>query len=204
MEPVVTDIQDSSPFEALGPIIADKDAELLWRQGKLQRQWVEKYPELFDARDLDIFLNQPQYHYFEACGAIWWLEQGYFCLVEKYDIKTPKDRHPRKAQIFHQLITPSLFERWWAAKAACHRTGPPDLFVYRPDLSEWFLCEVKGPTDSVRRSQRSFWLELENILGKRVRVLNIRWGQEAERNQTQKAQQGVAPYVAQSAPSGER
>lgn len=167
METMVTDIQDSSPFEVLGPIIADKSGKLLWNQGILQRQWAEKYPELFDEDDLRFFTNQPTKHYFEACAAIWWLEHGYYSLVEKYDIKTPKDRHPRKARIFHQLVSPPLFKQWWAAKAAHRRTGPPDLFVYKPDLSEWFLCEVKGPTDAVSQIQREFWIELEKILEKR-------------------------------------
>ena len=179
MENVVTDIQDSSPFEVLGPIVADKASWTLWQQGKLQKYWVEKYPELFDERDLSFFVNQQGRHFFEACAAIWWLQHGYYCLVEKYDIKSPKERHPRKEKVFHQLVSPSQFERWWAAKSANQRTGPPDLFVYKPDLSEWFLCEVKGPTDKVRKPQRAFWLELERILDKRVRVLHVAWAADA-------------------------
>ena len=170
---MVTDIQDSSPFEVIGPIIADKAAESLWRQGILQRQWVDKYPELFDERDLEIFLNQRHHHFYEASAAIWWHERGYLSLVEKYDIKTPNERHPRKASIFHQCVSSPLFDRMWVAKKAHGYRGPPDLFVYKPDLSDWFFCEVKGPNDKVRSAQSAFWKELEEIFAKKVRILHF-------------------------------
>ena len=173
MKPMMTDVQDSSPFEVHGPVVADKAAELLWRQGELQKQWAKKYPELFDERDLEIFLNQRHHHFYEACAAIWWHERGYLCLVEKYDIKTPRERHPRKALIFHQCISPPMFERMWVAKKKHGYRGPPDLFVYKSDLSDWFFCEVKGPADKVRSGQSEFWKELEEIFMKRVRVLQF-------------------------------
>ena len=201
---MATGIHDSYPFEVIGPIYAHRSEAALWRDGTLKAQWAEKYPEIFDEDDNSFFRRQPTRHYFEAYAAIWWRSQGYYSLIERYDNKTPKHKHPRKAHIFHQLVSSSQYERWWAAKKAYTKTGPPDLLLYKPDLSDWFLCEVKGPTDWVRQPQRSFWLELENILGKRVRVLHVEWSQEVELDQTQKAQQCVAPYVAQGAPSGER
>jgi hypothetical protein len=36
-----------------------------------------------------------------------------------------------------------------------HDAWAPDFFVYKEDHSDWFFCEVKGPRDELRPSQRS-------------------------------------------------
>ncbi|HMV68511.1 MAG TPA: VRR-NUC domain-containing protein, partial [Myxococcota bacterium] len=48
----------------------------------------------------------------------------------------------------------------------------PDLFVFRPDGSDWFLCEVKGPKDKVQPNQSAFFPRLVDA-GARLALVTL-------------------------------
>jgi hypothetical protein len=50
----------------------------------------------------------------------------------------------------------------------------PDLLVYKPDLSDFYFCEVKGPRDRVRSVQAGFFRKLEERLGRPVHLAMLR------------------------------
>lgn len=52
-------------------------------------------------------------------------------------------------------------------------TQPPDLFVYKPDKSEWFFYEVKSPRDGFKPKQLAYFKELECGTGHPLRVLKL-------------------------------
>ena len=49
-------------------------------------------------------------------------------------------------------------------------TQGPDLFVYKPDATDWFFVEVKGLTDRMRAPQKKLFEELGRVSGRAVRV----------------------------------
>ena len=50
----------------------------------------------------------------------------------------------------------------------------PDLLMYAPDYSDWFFCEVKGPTDRLRSEQREYFEAIAELCGKKIGVLRFR------------------------------
>jgi hypothetical protein len=49
----------------------DKELEIRWKNGELQEEWFEKYPEVFrDSRDYVTLKAQPSYHFGESFMAI--------------------------------------------------------------------------------------------------------------------------------------
>ena len=49
----------------------------------------------------------------------------------------------------------------------------PDLALYLPDFSDWFFCEVKGPTDRLSPAQKRYFSRLEDVSGKPVRSIKL-------------------------------
>jgi hypothetical protein len=92
----------------------------------------------------------------------------YFSLLEKYEY----DYHQHKLLILPKIKSESLqkvldFQRWKK------KTQAPDLLVYKPDFSDWFLCEVKGGKDRLREEQESRFEILSALSGKPVYLINI-------------------------------
>ena len=137
-----------------------------FRSGKLMEEWATRYPQLFDQRDLEITRNQPNYHFFEWLSAVLLFEaMGYLSLVEKYE--TPS--HRRKIETFRRAVPNEVYEY-----VLSNRSGVPDLFVYAPDLSNWFFCEIKGSKDFLRPHQIERAKCLEQVSKKPVVVLNLK------------------------------
>jgi hypothetical protein len=136
-----------------------------FRSGDLIHDWAQKYPILFDERDIDICQNQPEYHFFEWLGAVVLYEAtGYLSLVEKYETKS----HTRKFNTFRQVVPKDVFEH-----VLSMRTGIPDLFVYSKDFRYWFFCEVKGNRDVIRKNQLARFNVLEKLSGREVIILKF-------------------------------
>jgi hypothetical protein len=128
-------------------------------------EWVTRYPQLFDERDVEITRNQLQYHFFEWLAAVLLYEaMGYLSLVEKYETAS----HPRKLDIFRRAVSAELYDY-----VIANRSGVPDLFVYSPNLDNWFFCEIKGVGDSLRRHQIERHAALEELSGKPVMILKL-------------------------------
>lgn len=137
-----------------------------FRSGRLMEEWAERYPHLFDERDVEITRNQLNYHFFEWLAAVLLYEAtGYLSLVEKYETAS----HGRKIEVFRQLVPRSVYEHVLA-----NRSGVPDLFVYAPDGSNWFFCEIKGTGDFLRPHQIQRHRELEELSGKPVALLTLK------------------------------
>jgi hypothetical protein len=101
-----------------------------------------------------------------ALGAVLLYESmGYLSLIEKYE--TPG--HVRKFELFKDMVGPKLFD-----DIRGDRVGSPDLFVFAPDRSDWFFCEVKGAADVLRDCQLRRFRRLFDITGKRVYVLSLK------------------------------
>ena len=137
----------------------------LFRSGQLIDEWAKRYPNLFDERDLEITKNQTHYHFFEWLGAVLLYEAtGYLSLIEKYETKS----HTRKLEIFEKTVSQAVFE-----DVLANRTGVPDLFVYAPDYSDWFFCEIKGLKDLLRPHQLDRLEELKAISGKDYGIMQF-------------------------------
>jgi hypothetical protein len=141
--------------------------------GVLAQEWKEQYPNLFDDKDLTIALNQLKLHvhFFEWLAAILiYRREGYLSLVEQYQYPS----HKRKNEILGKLISAELFNFMISRKGTYGGLQCPDLLVYAPDLSDWYFCEAKGPSDHVRERQHSYFEELVRISGKPIRLIQFR------------------------------
>jgi len=134
----------------------------------LALEWRQRFPHLFDDDDLRLAKSQPKNHFCEWLGAIV-LHQttGYLSLVEKYEFAT----HPRKKEIVAQLLPLAVRD---ALRDRSHgRAQAPDLLMYAPDYSDWFFCEVKGPSDRLRDEQIRKFSRLADLTSKPVRLLEF-------------------------------
>jgi hypothetical protein len=135
----------------------------------LADQWTSHYPHLFDSDDLRITRRQPKYHFVEWLAAIHLFHRdGALSLVEKYVFAT----HPRKQALFEELLTDSQHAALDEIRAE-FGVQPPDLLVFRPDLSSWWFAEVKGPGDRVRDAQRSSHEAIERRMNVPVEVITV-------------------------------
>jgi hypothetical protein len=148
-------------------LMYDRPERERFRQGLLQKEWAEKYPEIFDADDLRLALGpqKARNHYFEWLGAVRLYEfTGYLSLVEKYDCRN----HARKHHAFRDIVGADVFSHVVLSK------GCPDLLLYAPDRSDWFFCEIKGATDRLWERQLVRFKNLCQFTQKRLLLLNIR------------------------------
>lgn len=162
----------------LATFISSDTLRQRWREGSLAPVWAAAYPELFDPDDLRIARRQAHlgYHFFEWLAAILLFHtQGLSSLVEQYTFPS----HDRKRELIERMCDPKsvefLLSRGKGSLVQC-----PDLLVYRPDLSDWFFCEVKGPRDRLQDKQVVLFRELKAVTGKEVFVVEFRDAQEKE------------------------
>lgn len=129
-----------------------------FRDGKLVKEWLRRYPLLFDKDDERILRteHQRQYNFVEWLAAILLFEStGYLSLVAKYTAKS----HPLKHVLIRNTLPPKIGD-WVFA----NESGQPDLFVYSSDYKDWFFCEVKGPSDIMRKNQEKWRADFESFL----------------------------------------
>jgi hypothetical protein len=139
-----------------------------WQSSReIAKKWYEQYP-FFHPEDYRSAQNQHDYHFFEWYAAVLIYEKtGAFSLIEKYDLTS----HPRKLCILRELMTPEQIDALDRADRPCQ---PPDLLVYRPNLRNFYFCEVKGPNDYLRPVQKRFFNRLERNVGKPVHIAEFR------------------------------
>jgi hypothetical protein len=158
-------------IEELGPIPYHVDVWKAFRAGELAREWAGHYPDIFDELDLEYALNQGPhgYHFHEWLGAIvLYHATGYMSLVEAFQFK----KHAEKRKLFEAIVPKPVIEFVYGP----NETGVqcPDLFLYRPDHSDWFFCEVKGPTDRLSEKQKAYFQRLAEVSGRPVRLMKLR------------------------------
>ncbi len=110
-------------------------------------------------------------HYFEWLSALTVYQSlGYLSLIESYEFKVQK----RKQKIINDLLPPEVLEivrlSYDQRKAQC-----PDLLCFKPDYTDWFFCEVKGPTDKLRDEQREYFSLISSVSKKPIQVIKLRW-----------------------------
>jgi hypothetical protein len=159
-------------FELFASYFTHPGHHELFRSNELVTRWARTYPMLFDEDDLRIAQTQAEggYHFYEWLAAVLiYHTHGLYSLVEQYQL----GRHSSKQEKLAKLTTAEVVE-FIRSHPEFGKVQCPDLIVYQPDYSDWFFCEVKGPTDRVRDVQVEFFRALSNLSGKPVRLLKFR------------------------------
>lgn len=160
-------------FRMLEAAIAKSEDKARFDSGELRREWAKRYPRIFDEREVAIAEHQEGGHFYEWFGAVHIYEQtGWLSLVESYQFKCQAWKREILRKLgAHNLI--SFFDG--LGRAGFGRMQAPDLLVYAPDYSEYYFCEVKGPTDNLRDRQKAYFAAMAAASGdKEVVVLPIR------------------------------
>jgi hypothetical protein len=156
---------------SIGPFTYNPLQKELFRKQNLWKEWRCQYPDLFDMDDERLAETQAGrgYHFYEWLAAInIFHATGWLSLVEKYQFKN----HKTKRHVLQQLDALGLIERVLRVRSRA-KAQLPDLLVYNPDYSDWFLCEVKGESDKLRGVQHRYFTRLEQELHKPVIVVRF-------------------------------
>jgi hypothetical protein len=148
-----------------------RDEHDAWKAGSLHGVWATSYPFLFDADDVRLADSRHMHgrHFWEWLGAIIvHQDTGYHCLLAKYEFKN----HSRKLDAVERIL-PADVLAICRDRATYGRAQAPDLLMFAPNYSNWFFCEVKGPTDRIRAEQRSKFAALAAASGKPIEVLRF-------------------------------
>jgi hypothetical protein len=136
----------------------------------LAKEWKSSYETIFDDDDLRLASSQQRNHFCEWLVAVCLFHQhGVYSLLEKYGY----GNHERKVAVLQQLM--GLRDRQFIQGMAKElQAQPPDLLVYRPDYSEYWFAEVKGPGDRLKPKQRESHDRIRSKLGARVETILVR------------------------------
>lgn len=158
----------TAQFVELEPLLLTDKERVLWRAGHLATQWRNAYPSVFDDYDLELARNRAwRRHYYEWAAAVhFYMTLGWCSLVAKYEFVA----HERKRLIMERILRPEVVDLLRDRKRH-GRAQAPDLFVYSPDETDYFFCEVKGPGDSLRAEQRKKFTALAELTHRPVRIL---------------------------------
>jgi hypothetical protein len=146
-----------------------------FKSGELRQYWAETYPQIFDARDIEIACHQApapmNNHFFEWLAAVLIYQSfGYLSLIEQYEFK----RHKRKQSILREVLTSEAFKLVTDHAGEFGGVQSPDLFVYSRDRLDWFFCEVKGPRDRLREVQVKYFSALSMVTKKAIRTVRFK------------------------------
>ena len=138
-------------------------------QGALRKEWFERYRELFDVDDFRRAKDRTRpYYFFEWLGAIvLYHSTGYYSLVTKYQTDA------RKRAVLKKAVPTSVLELLLNRGSEWGKTQGPDLFVYAPDFSDWFFCEMKRVGEKSHGKQEAYFDRLESPSGKAIRVVRF-------------------------------
>jgi hypothetical protein len=159
-------------FIELGSFVITKQQRESYKAGDLWREWLNKYPDLFDEKDKQFFRNQAVFGYgfVETLAMIFLFNAtGYHSIFGSYGMET----HSQKNTFVKALVS----EKTWELildKSKPHLM-PPDIFAYAPDKSDYFFCEVKGPGDRLRDTQVQYFQAMQEISGKPVYMIKFRF-----------------------------
>lgn len=144
-----------------------------WKSGVLKSRWAVQRPDLFDA--LDVACQQPAKYFAEWYAAILLKQKfGFLSLVSKFGHHGCRSHH-RKQQVLARCLTPEQHRYVITDPIGLfgHKTGWPDLFVYKADYSSCFFCEVKGPKDKLRPGQVQVFEALQAATGVEVTIFQF-------------------------------
>lgn len=158
-------------YRVLPAVTASVSEKARFHAGPLRIEWAAQYPRIFDEQEVRIAVNQPEGHFFEWFAAVHLYETtGWLSLVESYQFKIQK----WKRNVLQKLGASELVKFFDSqGKAGFGRRQAPDLLVYAPDLSEFYFCEVKGPTDRLSPVQIEYFKAVSIAAGKDVVILPV-------------------------------
>lgn len=160
-----------SDFPVLSDLVYRPAQREAFVAGPLRERWAGRCPELFDDRDLALARSRPQKHFYEWLAAVALYEStGWLSLVEKYQFP----RHERKRNVLRRLGASVLLDFFDAQREVFGALQAPDLFLYDPDETDYALCEVKGPTDSLRPEQQACFLALHEAADRPIHLVTVR------------------------------
>jgi hypothetical protein len=154
-------------LELLGTFPFDPEHQALFRAGTLVRAWAAAYPMLFSTHDVRLAHSQRTRHYFEWLAAVLLFHTQGLVSVQKYEFPGASRE---KSATLRALLGAEVCD-WLYSRQAQRVVQCPDLLVFNSDMSRAYFCEVKGPTDQLRLSQREFFRELAERTGKPVKLL---------------------------------
>jgi hypothetical protein len=160
-------MQGGRLFVELGPFAFGPGQRERFRQQRLWMDWARRYPELFDSLDLKLAESQAPsgFHFFEWLAAILLFQTtGYLSLVEKYQFA----KHARKQAVLARVLPEDVLQT-----IRQPGTQAPDLFVFAPDYSDWFFCEVKGPKDRLRKAQLEHFQRVRDLTLRPIRLIRF-------------------------------
>ena len=156
-------------FRVLEEAVASSDDRARFFTGDLVREWSDRYPQIFDPQETQIALNQLEGHFPEWFGAVHLFEtEGWLSLVESYQFKN----HEWKRSVLRSLGAENLIDFFDSQRSkGFGKQQAPDLLVYAPDLSDYYFCEVKGPTDKLSPRQPDYFAAVSQASGGKEVVL---------------------------------
>jgi hypothetical protein len=182
--PVKKTILKVVPKQDIPNVISDelsltypKDTRLKFENesGELVDAWVKQYGFLFDDDDVRMATGiegqKQQMHFSEWFAAIKMFEStGYYSLNEKYECSDSL----AKQTVLKKLVSPEVLRFMVKHTPEKGDMNCPDLLMYKPDYSDWYFCDVKGPGDNLRPEQAQYWQELIEVTGKRIVRVNVK------------------------------
>ncbi|MCI0396317.1 MAG: hypothetical protein L0322_15445 [Chloroflexi bacterium] len=157
----------NTKFKSLGPLPVTKEQHERFKAGELWQQWSESYPLIFDETDKErARKHAPRgYYFYEWLAAVVMYETtGYLSLVDHYQYH----QGSRKNGLFRQFVGVKV-----ADEALRIQRYYPDLLVYKPDLSDWYFVEAKGPKDSLQLDQAGSFDKVLQLTGKPIYLMQF-------------------------------
>lgn len=160
-------------FQEIAKIPYKGELRKAFQFNQLYKNWYQRYPELFDELDLENAKSQAEMgsHFHEWLGGILLFQMtGWHSLQQKYQFK----KHTRKQSILEKLEANSLINFFNNQKSnGFGSLQAPDLLVFSPDYSDWFMCEVKGPNDKLHKDQSEYFKALEKATDTAIQRLKL-------------------------------
>ena len=143
-----------------------------FKSGQLAEEWYEKNPDLFDTDDIRVARTQAKFglHFYEWLSAlVIYQSTGWLSLIESYEFRI----QTRKQEIIKKLLPRKVLDVIHLPYGNEKQAQCPDLLCFKPDLSDWYFCEVKGPTDEMRDVQLQYFKMLEDSSKKPIYVIEL-------------------------------
>ena len=140
------------------------------------KQWADDYRgRLFNDRDIQKKKNSTERHnYFHEwfSAIILFKDHDFLSVLHPYSPKDEKSSpHRNKVEIVRDRVSQNVWDaiRTPVTGVKDPKAGLPDLFVYRDDnKTEWFFAEVKGPKDTISKTQEMKSDRLDQAAGNNV------------------------------------
>jgi hypothetical protein len=166
----------------IGPVPFKESQRDLWKARTLGKQWIERYED-----ELPLYFNAARrwhiekgklvlegFNFFETLGAlVLYHATGYLPLSSTPNFKFPVDE---ENAVVERLMAPELLRLIRDQSTELGQTQAPDNLMYAPDLSGWFFCDSKGPTDKLdpRGNEKKKFEAIAEASGKPVQLLHFK------------------------------